>query len=87
MDVHDQGRRRCAIVTFTVAGVPAQQVAERLRLDGVNVAVSSASSARFDLPARGLDTLVRASVHYYNSEEEVDCLVDLVSAIARRAVP
>jgi selenocysteine lyase/cysteine desulfurase len=87
VDVHDQGRRRCAIVTFTVAGVPAQQVAERLRLDGVNVAVSSASSARFDLPARGLDTLVRASVHYYNSEEEVDCLVDLVSAIARRAAP
>lgn len=87
VEVHDQGRRRCAIVTFTVDGVPAQQVAERLRADGVNVSVSWASSARFDLPARGLETLVRASVHYYNSEEEVDCLVDKVSAMARSAVP
>jgi selenocysteine lyase/cysteine desulfurase len=73
--VHDQGRRRCGIVTFTVDGVPAEQVQRRLAESGVNTSVSYASSARFDLPCRGLTELVRASVHYYNTEEELNRLV------------
>ncbi len=74
--VHDQGQRRCAIVTFTVDGVPAQAVQRRLATSGVNTSVSLASSARLDLPHRGLSELVRASVHYYNTDEELDRLVD-----------
>jgi cysteine desulfurase/selenocysteine lyase len=73
--VHDLGRRRCGIVTFTVEGVPAEQVQRRLAESKVNTSVSYAGSARFDLPRRGLTELVRASVHYYNTEEELDRLV------------
>ena len=78
--VHDQGRRRCGIVTFTVDGVAAEQVRRRLAELGVNTSVSYAGSARFDLPRRGLAELVRASVHYYNTEEELDRLVDALPA-------
>lgn len=74
--VHDQGQRRCAIVTFTVDGVPAQAVQRRLAESGVNTSVSVASSARLDLPRRGLPELVRASVHYYNTDDELDRLVN-----------
>jgi selenocysteine lyase/cysteine desulfurase len=74
--VHDQGRRRCGIVTFTVDGVPAQDVQCRLAASGVNTSVSYASSARLDLPRRGLPELVRASVHYYNTDDELDRLVN-----------
>jgi selenocysteine lyase/cysteine desulfurase len=74
--VHDQGERRCGIVTFTVDGVPASAVQERLRAAGVNVSVSQVEHARLDLPARGLPDLVRASVHYYNAEAELDRLMD-----------
>ncbi|MGB9281567.1 MAG: aminotransferase class V-fold PLP-dependent enzyme [Pseudonocardiaceae bacterium] len=81
VQVHDQGQRRCAIVTFTVDGVPAPDVQRRLAESGVNTSVSAASSARLDLPRRGLSTLVRASVHYYNTEEELD---QLVNALPRR---
>lgn len=73
--VHDQGRRRCGIVTFTVNGVPCAEVRERLRAAGVNTSVSGASSSRYDLPSRGLDEVVRASVHYYNTEDELDRLI------------
>jgi cysteine desulfurase / selenocysteine lyase len=74
--VHDQGLRRCGIVTFTVDGVPAADVQRHLASAGVNTSVSTATSAQFDLPARGLSELVRASVHYYNSEDELDRLIE-----------
>lgn len=73
--VHDLGRRRCGIVTFTVDGVPAPEVSERLREQGVNTSVISPTSAQLDLPRRGLEEVVRASVHYYNTEDELDRLV------------
>jgi selenocysteine lyase/cysteine desulfurase len=73
--VHDQGLRRCGIVTFTVDGVPAQEVQSRLAAKGVNTSVSLAEYARFDLPHRGLPDLVRASVHYYNTDAELDRLI------------
>jgi selenocysteine lyase/cysteine desulfurase len=77
--LHDQGQRRCGIVTFTVDGVPAQDVRRRLAARGVNTSVSSAGSARWDLPRRGLSELVRASVHYYNTDDELDRLVNALT--------
>jgi cysteine desulfurase/selenocysteine lyase len=73
--VHDQGNRRCGIVTFTVDGVPAQAVQRQLAANGVNVSVSLVDYARLDLPSRHLPDVVRASVHYYNVPEELDRLV------------
>jgi selenocysteine lyase/cysteine desulfurase len=74
--VHDQGRRRCGIVTFTIDGVPAEHVQQRLSDHGVNVSVSLVDYARLDLSHRGLTDLVRASVHYYNTDDELDQLVN-----------
>jgi selenocysteine lyase/cysteine desulfurase len=74
--VHDQGQQRCGLVTFTVDGVPAPEVQQRLAQHGVNVSVSLVEYARLDLPDRGLPDLVRASVHYYNTEDELQRLVD-----------
>jgi cysteine desulfurase / selenocysteine lyase len=74
--VQDQGQRRCGIVTFTVDGVPADDVQRRLSDQDINVSVSLVSYAQLDLPHRGLPDLVRASVHYYNTDEELARLVD-----------
>jgi cysteine desulfurase / selenocysteine lyase len=78
--VHDQGSRRCGIVTFTVDGIPSSEVRRRLSRRGVNVSVSVADYARLDLPARGLADVVRASVHYYNTHDELDLLIDALPA-------
>ena len=80
--VHDRGVEKCGIVTFTVAAIPAQDVAARLGAARVNVSVTPVSYSRLDLGSRGLDAVVRASVHYYNTEAEVGRLVELVSGMA-----
>lgn len=74
--VHDQGAQRCGIVTFTVAGYPADEIQHRLHDRGINVSVSLVEHARLDLPHRALPDLVRASVHYYNTAHELDLLVE-----------
>jgi cysteine desulfurase/selenocysteine lyase len=76
VNVHDQGRRRCGIVTFTVDGVPARDVQQQLAERKVNVSVSLVDYARLALPHRGLPDLVRASVHYYNTEDDLGRLLD-----------
>ncbi len=74
--VHDQGRRRCGIVTFTVDGAPAQDVQIALARHKVNTSVSLVEYARLHLESRGLPDLVRASVHCYNDEHELGRLLD-----------
>lgn len=78
--VLDRGSRRCGIVSFAVDGIPSGRVQQELRAAGVNVSVSWVGSARWDLAARGIDDLVRASVHYYNTEDELDRLVAALPA-------
>ncbi|MFB7666028.1 aminotransferase class V-fold PLP-dependent enzyme [Kitasatospora sp. NPDC056138] len=72
--VHDRGSRQCGIVTFTVEGHDSHQIAQGLQAERINVSVSNASSARWDFGPRGLDAVVRASVHYYNTDDELDRL-------------
>lgn len=80
--VHDRGERRCGIVTFTVAGHGSADVKAALAAQGINTSVVAAGQSWLDLRPRGLPDLVRASVHYYNSEAEVDRCLDAVAALA-----
>jgi cysteine desulfurase / selenocysteine lyase len=67
----DTGRQRCGIITFVKDGIAATDVRNVLRRQSINVSVSSGERARFDLLRRGYGDVVRASVHYYNTEDEI----------------
>ncbi|WP_203827973.1 FAD-dependent oxidoreductase [Actinoplanes palleronii] len=64
-----------AIVTFVRDGEKPVETVRRLRAAGVHLVAVPASHGRWDLERRGLDAVVRASVHVYNDESDVDALV------------
>lgn len=83
VSVCDLGRDKCGIVSFTVAGIPATKVRDILREQAINVSASPAAYTRLDMDRRGLAEVIRASVHYYNTFDEVDRFTMAVGAIAK----
>lgn len=70
--VADKGLERCGIVTCQLKEDSPERVRQALRLRDINVSVAMAESTRLDMDARGLDSLLRASVHAYNTEDELE---------------
>jgi len=74
--VRDLGVEPCGIVTFTVDGYSPDEVKRQMAAKKINVTVSRAGSTLLDMQARELTSLVRASVHYINTEAEVGMLCE-----------
>ena len=72
VELRDLGAEHCGIVTFTKAGASPTDIQRALAEDKINIAVSPRNFTRLDMDARDLDALARASVHYYNTEDEVE---------------
>ncbi|MDH3682606.1 MAG: aminotransferase class V-fold PLP-dependent enzyme [Acidimicrobiia bacterium] len=66
------------IVTFYVEGRSSEAVVAALRAWGVNTSVVEPLPSGFDPQRRVAQSLIRASVHYFNTEEELD---DAVAAL------
>ncbi len=77
--LHDLGVHKCGIVTFDKAGETPEDLARRLIDNRINISVSYREYAQLDLGRRGLRAVSRASVHYFNTEAEVN---DFCKAIA-----
>ena len=70
--VRDRGITQCGIVTFTIDGLEPEEIERRLAEENINVSISVINSTRLDLETRGLTSMIRASLHYYNSEDEIE---------------
>lgn len=79
--VHDNGNQLCGIVIFSVAGLESERVKRRLAENHINVSVGLAKSTLLLMNKAGLKTVVRASVHYYNTEEEIDKFCTVLESI------
>ena len=78
----DLGALKGAIVTFAVDGHDHAALKAKLRAQAINVTVSTQFSSRLDLEGRGLKDVMRASVHVYNTEEELDRFVSVLATLA-----
>jgi selenocysteine lyase/cysteine desulfurase len=79
--VTDEGVEQCGIVTFTSRQMSPEQIQSRLGEHRINVSTSEGSGNLISFQQRGLSGVVRASLHYYNTDEEIDYFVDTLRKI------
>lgn len=79
--VRDFGNDLSGIVTFSVAGVDSFEVKAKLAESNINVSVGGAQATPIYMQKNGLSTVVRASIHYYNTEAEINRFIEVLSRI------
>ena len=72
ISTHDTGSELSGIVTFSKENESAESVMRRLNRSQINTDVARVTSAQLDMGERKLRDVVRASVHYFNTEAEID---------------
>lgn len=82
--IHDTGTVRGGIVTFTMEGHDPLALQAAYADQGINVTVARHEIARLDLEERGIDRVVRASPHYYNTGEELDRFLQVTRRMVER---
>ncbi|HYL04801.1 MAG TPA: aminotransferase class V-fold PLP-dependent enzyme [Thermoanaerobaculia bacterium] len=80
--VLDRGSERCAIVSVEVQGWDAGALKLRLRERGINTSAASREHGVLDMDAKHATTTLRISPHYYNTEQELDTLLEALSELA-----
>ena len=82
VQVRDQGEKLCGIVTFEVKDKNPENILQALKAKNINISLARKQSTLLDMKNRNLDNLLRASVHYFNTEEEIAKLVQAVKVQA-----
>lgn len=80
--VTDIGKEQCGIITFIVEGKDPLEIRRVMTANKINVWSSVIEATRIDMEERHLQSVVRASLHYYNSEEEVSRFCEVLQAIS-----
>jgi cysteine desulfurase/selenocysteine lyase len=83
IEVTDQGIEQCGIVCMQVRNSDPYDVLTRLRAENINTAVIRPEQTFLDSQKRSLPPLLRASVHYYNTESELDVFCEALERLAR----
>ena len=78
---HDLGAHRCAIVTASVHGRPAGEVARALATQSINASITVPEHNQLDTLDRGVHPLVRLSPHYFTTEDEIDRTLDVIAGL------
>lgn len=74
----DKGQHQGSIVTFQLKGLAESSAKQYFKDKGINVYTISKSAAAIDFAEKGIDWVVRVSSHYYNTEKEIDLLLEAV---------
>lgn len=81
VELHDMGKNKCGIITFSFKNKSNQDIQKYLANMKINVSLSLQEYARLDMAHRNLSSLVRASIHYYNTEDEVEMFCNAIHAL------
>lgn len=81
IQVCDLGEVQSGIISFYAEGMDAATLKEELYQRGINTSLIGKSGALLDTLHRDLPEMVRASVHYFNTEQEIDAFAKALHAI------
>ncbi|MFT4552740.1 MAG: cysteine desulfurase/selenocysteine lyase [Chlamydiales bacterium] len=81
--VHDFGKRKCGIITFSINDQDSSLIQQSLLKQKINVSISSLESTRLNMAPLSLNKILRASLHYYNTEAEIEKFCKALSSISR----
>lgn len=79
--VHERSQNLSGIVTFNRSDMDADSTKKLLNTAGINTSVSRGINAQLDLGKNGMD-VNRASVHYYNTEAEIERFIAVLNGQA-----
>lgn len=79
--IRDMGKYKCGIVTFTVENRSADDIHEAFQKYKINTSLSRRSTAVMDLGSRGIESVVRASLHYYLNQDDLQYFCDTLGKI------
>jgi selenocysteine lyase/cysteine desulfurase len=82
--VLDRGKELAAIVTLQLDGWDATELSKLLRTRGINSSASLRAYAVIDMDEKGAASALRLSPHYYNTEDEVERVVEELKGVAPR---
>lgn len=83
VEVHDIGLIKGGIVTFSHQQRDSPTIKQALDHEKMNVQLSFPEWSRLDAETRGLPVMIRASVHYYNTDEEIDRFCNCIEKICK----
>lgn len=81
--VLDRGKNRCGIVTAHLEGGSPKKIKNGLVAANINAGVA-AGNALIDFREKGVTWALRISPHYYNTQEEVDALIEVLRKIVSK---
>lgn len=73
--LRDLGKVKSGLITFIVENKKQEDIQHYLQQENINVHVVPRDSTLLDSLGRNLEVLLRASIHYYNTEEEIDFFI------------
>ena len=82
--VLDGGRSQCAIVTASIENRDARDLVKELSRLGINATATLKWYGLLDFTDKNVESAIRISPHYYNTEEEIDVAMDVIAAWLHR---
>ena len=80
----DRGRENSGSVTFHVAGSRPELIVQELLRRKINVVASYRAYGLIDFDEKGVEWVIRASPHYYNTIQEIDIFIEALKEIIKK---
>ena len=84
MALLDLGKELSSIITVRIPRSQPKTLLETLRKKNINTSISYRDIALIDFEKKGVDWALRVSPHYFNTEEEIDILLNALNDLTEK---